>query len=94
MCTSIRSWRKSNLALEPARRQLVRFMRPRDPSFGLCGSCRYRREVIGRLGATYLLCRRSESDSNYPKYPRLPLLRCAGYEEGEGEGEEPESPET
>ncbi len=67
-------------------------MRPRDPSLGLCGSCRYRRGVIGRRGATYVLCRRAESDSNYPKYPRLPMLRCAGYEERERE--EPESPKT
>ncbi len=66
-------------------------MRPRDPSLGLCGSCRYRREVIGRQGAMYVLCRRAESDSNYPKYPRVPMLRCAGYEERERE--EPESPQ-
>lgn len=39
----------------------------------------------------YVLCRRAESDSNYPKYPRVPMLRCAVYEERERE--EPESPQ-
>jgi hypothetical protein len=26
-------------------------------------------------------CLLSGSDARYPKYPRLPVLRCSGYEE-------------
>lgn len=28
----------------------------------------------------FLLCRRSESDARYPRYPSLPVIRCAGFE--------------
>jgi hypothetical protein len=31
-------------------------------------------------GATFWLCRRSERDPSFPKYPVLPVLRCRGYE--------------
>lgn len=26
------------------------------------------------------MCERSKSDERYPKYPRLPVERCPGYE--------------
>jgi hypothetical protein len=26
------------------------------------------------------MCERSKTDERYPKYPRLPVARCAGYE--------------
>jgi hypothetical protein len=32
-------------------------------------------------------CARSEVDPRFPKYPRLPVLACAGYEQGEPEDE-------
>jgi len=32
-------------------------------------------------------CARSEVDPRFPKYPRLPVLACAGYERGEPEDE-------
>jgi hypothetical protein len=25
------------------------------------------------------MCERSKTDPSYPKYPRLPVKRCAGY---------------
>jgi hypothetical protein len=28
-----------------------------------------------------MLCGRSATDPRFPKYPRLPVVRCAGYEE-------------
>jgi hypothetical protein len=28
----------------------------------------------------FLLCRRSETDPDYAKYPRLPVLVCPGHE--------------
>jgi hypothetical protein len=27
------------------------------------------------------MCERSKTDERYPKYPRLPVERCAGYED-------------
>jgi hypothetical protein len=50
---------------------------------GLCVDCRYRREVPNRRGSTFLMCRRSDDDERYPKYPRLPVVRCDGYEAAE-----------
>jgi hypothetical protein len=38
-------------------------------------------------GSIFYLCRLSFSDPEFPKYPRLPVLRCAGYEAGAQEGE-------
>jgi hypothetical protein len=46
---------------------------------GLCVNCLYGRAVAGKNEATYYLCERSFTDSGFPKYPRLPVLRCSGY---------------
>jgi len=47
---------------------------------GLCATCAHRREVPNRRGSVFYLCRLSQSDPAYPRYPRLPVLSCAGYE--------------
>jgi len=47
---------------------------------GLCDSCRHQQIVRNTRGSTFSLCRRSRTDANYPKYPPLPVRRCAGYE--------------
>lgn len=31
-------------------------------------------------GSTFYLCERFATDANFPKYPRLPVLQCAGYQ--------------
>ena len=33
-----------------------------------------------RSGSSFSLCRRWKDDDRYPRYPRLPVLRCPGYE--------------
>ncbi|HTA12762.1 MAG TPA: hypothetical protein VK765_05005 [Solirubrobacteraceae bacterium] len=33
-------------------------------------------------GSTFSLCRRSREDPGFPRYPRLPVLSCPGYERG------------
>lgn len=53
-----------------------------DQAWGLCGRCRFRKENRNNRGSVFLFCRRSESDERYPKYPRLPVQRCDGYEAG------------
>lgn len=39
--------------------------------------------VLTRTGQRYYRCERSATDAGYPKYPRLPVLRCPGYEPDE-----------
>lgn len=48
-----------------------------DP--GLCGSCRHSRTITSDRGSAFYLCQLSFTDPNFPKYPRLPVLACAGY---------------
>ncbi len=43
----------------------------------LCHSCSFKRDVRGRLGQRYLLCRNETIDA---KYPPQPVLTCPGYE--------------
>ncbi len=50
-------------------------------SAGLCPSCDHCRSVTSTRGSTFLLCKLSTVDPSYPKYPRLPVLGCAGYGE-------------
>jgi hypothetical protein len=47
---------------------------------GLCDSCRWQRLVATRT-SVFSLCRRSNTDSLFPRYPTLPVMRCSGYEE-------------
>jgi hypothetical protein len=49
---------------------------------GLCGACRHRRTVETARGSRFLLCERSRTDSRFPRYPRLPVLACDGFEAG------------
>jgi hypothetical protein len=56
---------------------------------GLCLSCQHMRPVRTDRGSVFYQCQRSATDPTYPKYPRLPVLQCHGYEKKE---EPPESP--
>jgi len=48
-------------------------------ALGLCDDCQHARPIESAKGSLFLLCRLSESDPRFPKYPRLPVLSCAGY---------------
>jgi hypothetical protein len=48
---------------------------------GLCDSCRHQRLVRNTRGSVFSMCERSKTDERYPKYPRLPVERCPGYED-------------
>jgi len=50
------------------------------PRAGLCDSCAHQQQVRNTRGSVFSLCLRSRSDSAYPRYPRLPVLACDGYE--------------
>jgi hypothetical protein len=47
---------------------------------GLCDSCRHQKLIHNTRGSTFSMCERSKSDERYPKYPRLPVVECAGWE--------------
>ena len=47
---------------------------------GLCPSCSHAKEMRNDRGSVFLFCKLSQTDTRYPKYPRLPVLRCEGYE--------------
>ncbi len=46
----------------------------------MCASCRHVQRVDSARGSRFYLCGRSRTDPRYPKYPRLPVRDCAGYE--------------
>jgi len=47
---------------------------------GLCLDCKFMREMTSDRGSTFYLCERSAFDPEFPKYPRLPVRQCRGYE--------------
>jgi hypothetical protein len=50
------------------------------PAAGLCDSCVHQRVVRNTRGSRFSLCERSRTDPAYPRYPRLPVRECAGWE--------------
>jgi hypothetical protein len=51
---------------------------------GLCDSCRHQRIVKTTRGSRFSLCERSRTEPDrYPRYPRIPVARCDGYEPGD-----------
>ena len=66
-----------------------------SPPAGLCDSCRHQ-QVVRTKRSTFSLCRRWKDDDRYPRYPRLPVLRCRGHEPrvaGVREDEDEDGPE-
>ena len=53
------------------------------PRAGLCDSCRHQRVVKTTRGSRFSMCERSKTDASFPKYPRLPVLECRGFERRE-----------
>ena len=55
--------------------------RPAPPPAGLCDSCRHQQIVRNTRGSVFSLCRRSKDEPDrFPRYPRLPVTACSGYE--------------
>jgi hypothetical protein len=53
----------------------------------LCDSCRHQQLVPNRRGSVFSLCLRSRTEpERFPRYPRLPVERCDGFERGSGDG--------
>ena len=47
---------------------------------GLCARCLWARVVVNDRGGRFVRCARAGIDPRFPKYPVLPVGRCAGYE--------------
>lgn len=51
------------------------------PGAGLCDECRHQQIVRNTRGSVFSLCRRSRTEPDrFPRYPRLPVTNCPGYE--------------
>lgn len=48
--------------------------------FGLCDACAHQQIVRNTRGSVFSLCRRSRDDPEFPRYPRVPVRECRGYE--------------
>lgn len=47
---------------------------------GLCFDCLHGRRIESDRGSVFYLCELAANDPSYAKYPRLPVIRCPGYE--------------
>ena len=47
---------------------------------GLCAVCRHATIVRSDRGSVFYRCGLSDTDPRFPKYPRLPVLNCSGYQ--------------
>ena len=47
---------------------------------GLCATCVHL-ELVGSRTSVFVRCLLSDADDRFPRYPPLPVRRCAGYQE-------------
>ena len=47
---------------------------------GLCDDCAHAKRINSQRESEFTLCLRSKEDPRFPKYPRLPVMVCIGYE--------------
>ena len=47
---------------------------------GLCDHCAWQKVIRSGRGSTFSLCTRSKVDPAFPKYPRVPVGSCPGFE--------------
>jgi hypothetical protein len=60
---------------------------------GICDSCRHQRLVPNTRGSVFSLCERSRTDPRFPRYPRVPVASCPGFEpRPDAEAPEPRKP--
>ena len=46
---------------------------------GLCATCAHAVIVTSDRGSQFTFCGLSKTDDRFPRYPRLPVMACAGY---------------
>jgi hypothetical protein len=50
-----------------------------DDRVGLCATCTHAQVITSAKGSVFHLCRLSQEDPRFARYPRLPVLTCSGY---------------
>lgn len=50
-----------------------------DP-VGLCASCKHVRLIQSDRGSRFYMCQLAATNPKFSKYPRLPVVRCSGYQ--------------
>lgn len=50
-------------------------------SVGLCTRCRHAQSRANARGSRFWQCTRADPELELPRYPRLPVLSCVGFEE-------------
>jgi hypothetical protein len=55
-------------------------MTPDKTTDGLCATCIHTRIIRSERGSRFLRCGLSDEDPRFPKYPRLPVLTCDGWQ--------------
>jgi hypothetical protein len=59
-------------------------IRPGDLDPGLCARCTHGRLLESGRGSRFWQCMRARHDPTFPRYPRLPVRECRGYEPNAG----------
>jgi hypothetical protein len=59
---------------------------------GLCFTCRHASRIANPRGSIFYLCERSRTDPGFARYPRLPVIACAGWEPQETGADGAEKP--
>ena len=47
---------------------------------GLCANCAHARIVENDRGSRFYLCELAKTDARFPRYPRLPVRSCTGWQ--------------
>ena len=55
----------------------------RQADAGLCAACAHVQIITSSRGSTFYLCRLAAVDPRFPRYPRLPVLKCEGFRAAE-----------
>ena len=50
---------------------------------GLCASCAHARVIENDRGSRFYLCELAKTDPRFARYPRLPVVACAGWRRSE-----------
>ncbi len=55
---------------------------PASPTPGLCVACTHLRVIRSGRGSVFAMCERGlRKEPGFAKYPRLPVLRCGGFQQ-------------
>jgi len=49
-------------------------------TLSICESCAHRKEVVSGKGSRFLMCKLSQTDRRFSKYPPQPVVDCTGFE--------------